>query len=491
MSDITTDTAFPIWTEVINTSTTSGGASPSGRVPRGDTSLATLSEVLGWRVNTTDATGIRRALDDAFSIARGIDGHSVVSWNPRGLRMQSGSSGTAEITGSQRSLKERTDAIVAQIRPLLDHLMPLKAAPDWEDVHAIQTQIGPALDELAQQFAEEGGPVVQRVDNVFELLMDYDPKASDPKLIDAQHVKGLLGLLRHRLGLSLKNVNTVREELQLTQFETLVNYIDMLRLTWHQQRDNFAGDSDAFLGTQTVLIERALSCVDESIDEVLRAMDSVFVGPIERATINIGTDEQVTIEELLRWIDDVASVRGFEIIATGGKDGIIHVLVPTLCRLRDLLAEANAYFAKQKAATSPEVPRALLTNRVLANLEELHTHLDNALRLSAEVHRGDAACVKKIHVGDLCWTGDAALELPAGTSDVQLQIRGSYFRRNAEVRLVQPGQAPIKVEALWRDPSCLAAKIDVKALQAGPAFLQIINDKGVETTTAPFVNITK
>ena len=391
MADIDfTDTAFPIWTEVVNTSTVSGTAGPTGRA-RGDTSLSSLSDILGWRVNTSDAQGIRRALDDAFSITRAHDGHTVVTWKQRGFRVQAGSSGTAEVTGAQRSLYERTKAIVEQVYPLLDGLKPLTSDPDWEDVNAIQSLIRPELEDLVEQFGAEGGPVPQRVDNIFQMLLDYDPLAPDAPFADPATITGQLQLLRDRLGLERENVNTIEEELRLTHFETLVNYIDMLRLMWHSQRSNFTRTTtDAYLGTHTVFIERALSCVSESVHEVYRAMDSVFLGGAERETITLDiSDGGVTIAELLDWIDDIATVRGFDIIREGGKDGIIHALAPTLSRLALLLASANAFIVqeKKKPDQSPPqpmtVPRALTTNRVMTNLQEL----PDTSRKRAALHR--------------------------------------------------------------------------------------------------------
>jgi hypothetical protein len=388
MSEFSTDSAFPIWTETVNTTAGSGAAGPSGR-GRGDASLSSISEILGWRVNKSDAQGIRRALDEAFSINRTEDGQTVVEWKQRGFRVQAGSSGIAEVTGAQRSLYERAKAIVEQIYPLLDGLLPLRSAPDREDVSAIQSLIRPELEELVEQFGVEGGPVPQRIDNALQLLIAYDPEEDGPMVfIDPLDVEGQLGMLRRRLGLRPDRVNTIEEELRLTNFVTLVNYVDMLRVTWHAQRASFdrEGTDGAFLGTQTILIERTLGCVAESVQEVYRALDSVFIGPLERSSITISL---VTVAELLDWIDDVATTRAFEIIRDGGKDGIEHALVPTLTNVIALTGDVLEVVDEEEDDKDEEnvVPRGMRTARVRGALHELHVHLQNALAQSEAVQR--------------------------------------------------------------------------------------------------------
>jgi hypothetical protein len=496
MADIT-DTAFPIWTENVNTSNVAGTSTPSGR-GRGDSSLASISEILGWRVNKSDPQGIRRALNEAFHITKHNDGTSSVDWKQRGFRVQVGSSGITEVTGAQRSLYERARAMVDQIYPLLDGLMPLTSDPDWEDINAIQSLIRPELEEMVAQFGAEGGPVPQRVDNVLELLIDYDPDIDDTRFADPATVTGQLGLLRTRLDLVSENVNTIDEELRLTNFHTLVNYVDMLRLTWHAQRDSFDRvDAEAFLGTHSVLIERALTCVAESIHEVYRAMDSVFLGPAERATVTIEIGGvRVTLAELLEWIDDIASKRGFDIIRESGKDGIIHALAPTLERLNDLLNSANAFIAGEKlrieqGAQDILIPRALATNRVTSPMLELQTHLDNARRFSTDIKRADGPDIDEIRNRGNTIEVDSGemLQLP-NINDVRLQIQGNNFRQKALVALVQPGTQPLlPIRTVWRDASRLTAIFDLRNAPDGDWKVRVLNDNGTETVTNAVVNI--
>lgn len=507
-----TDSPFPILTETVTTTALPGGSPPSGTNghPRtGNSVLASLSEILGWRINLQDPAGIRRALGDAFTVSRDIEGKTAVKWNPRGFRVQVNQSGVSAITGSQRSLLDRAETIVGEIRSLLKSLLPLTSEPDWEDVHAIQSLLEPELDELIEQFGAEGGPVVQRVDTIFELMMDYDPEVTNPTFADPATVTGQLGLLRNRLGLVNHNVNTVAEELRLTRFHTLVNYIDMLRMTWHAQRTAFNRvESEAFLGTHSVLIERALSVVAESVQEVYRACNSVFLGAAERAVVSIeiedtagvagGNVSRVTLAELLDWIDDVATSRGFDIIRSGGKDGIIHALAPTLARLVFVLNQANEFIGEQRQSFEAddlgnvELPAALLANRVAVALLELQSHLENASTLTSRIRRFNAPEIEVVRIGGReDWSPeDRPIDIVTNRDAVRFRIIGGNFQQDVTVLLTAAGRAPLEPEkTIWRDSSRLSVDFVFVPGNEGTWRLRILNPDGSETVTDDFLDI--
>jgi hypothetical protein len=375
---------------VNNSSTPSaGGGPPSGGGPTRDASLTALSEILGWRVNKTDPDGIRHALSQAFTITRDENGTSDVAWVPRGLRVQVNRSGSATITGAQSSLLARATTMVEQVKQLLDGLHPL-ATSDDEDVESIHALIGPGLDDLLDQFGAEGGPVPQRVDHIFNLLVGYNPNEPLTRLTP-ENVSGQLQALGDNLGIDASRVNTIAEEVNLTNFHTVVAYIDTLRTMWHTERSSFDRNDDtaAFLGTQTVLIERALNCVARSLQEVEFAFDSVFVTADERATLFAKVDGiDVTFAEIFSWIEDIATRDGFDAIRWSGKDGLQFHLAPTLDRLADIVtALLNFIDADSDKGTGRTLPEAFSTNRVRTALDELQKHLANAAVRAGHVKR--------------------------------------------------------------------------------------------------------
>lgn len=359
------DSPYPIWTEVVSTTVPGATPSGSGGRPR-DASLTALSEVLGWRVNKQDPDGIRRALTDAFTLERDEEGKTQITWNQRGLRVQVNKSGVAALTGAQRSLYERAKAIIEQVKVLLAGLQPLGYC-DHDDAGAVRALIEPGLDEILEQFGAEGGPVPPRVDHLFELL------------VGAGRASGQLHMLGSKLGLDESNVNTVEDEMRLTNFQTLTAFVEMLRKMWFAEKRRFDRSGiDAYLGTQAVMIERALNCVAQSLHEVEFALDSVFVNADERATLTVDLDgAKVTFAELFSWIEHVATKDGFDAIRWSGKTGVEHGLAPTLAKLESLVKDAV------KHLEDPSLPEAFCTNRVGTAFRELLSHLSNA-RAQAE-----------------------------------------------------------------------------------------------------------
>src|SRR6185436_18592626 len=103
----------------------------------------------------------------------------------------------------------------------------------------------------------------------------------------------------------------------------------------------------------------ALSVVVESVSEVAFTMDSVFLGPAERATIALDLGKDVRgkahsplfVSELLSWIERFASEEAPRLIHDSGKDGVV-AMKETLTQL--------ALFA-QLATNQDNVPAAFKT----------------------------------------------------------------------------------------------------------------------------------
>ena len=333
------DTAYPVWTDTVDypnqlpLAGQPGSGAPGEARP--DSARSTIGAVLGWRLNPADPAGFVAALNRAFRLVEDEQGNTVARWVPPSYSVQSLEVGLGAVTGAQASLLAQARVGVEQVRPLVAGLAPLDPDSDKEDVEAVRGLILAELDEIVNQLGTEGGPVPQRVDSNFELLLgdgitDTGPNGDQIKPYDVETGRGQLGLLRDRLGLASGRVNTIEEEERLTNFLIIVGNIDTLRVTWLTQRKNFRGaDASAFLGTQLVLLTRALLVVAESVQEVYFALDSVFVGPSERqVTLLPTTPQTITIAELLSWVEEVASNKRLDVIRSSGKDAIIHAFAP-------------------------------------------------------------------------------------------------------------------------------------------------------------------
>ena len=108
--------------------------------------------------------------------------------------------------GAQASIYQRAKVALDQSLPLLDGLYSLLPDSDPEDTGAIRAIIRFELSELVSELGVEGGPRVQRVDELFASLLGDDPDLTDP-----EQVGGQLNLLRERLGLE-RFEDPLREE---------------------------------------------------------------------------------------------------------------------------------------------------------------------------------------------------------------------------------------------------------------------------------------
>src|SRR5207249_1443530 len=207
----------------------------------------------------------------------------------------------------------------------------------------------------------------------FKALLGEQPK----EVTNPEQVRGHLGELGSRFGLQRSLVNTIAEEQNLSNYFIIGDMTIALQHSWDFQRKSFDRKGrDAFLGTQLVLLSRSLEVLAESAQEVEFALDSVFVGPAERQTTPLkdGTETEfepiLTVDELLSWIQSVATEESPRVINEAGKDGVIS-LAPTL---RELDRQVEKALRIARTASSNPAP-GFHTPRVQRSLENLDTNL--------------------------------------------------------------------------------------------------------------------
>jgi hypothetical protein len=351
----------------------------------------------------SDPKSFVAALNQSFTCTE-VEGHTVCTWAqraPTGLTEIGGS-----LTGAQASIYERAKAAYDAASPLLNALTPLRVDADPEDVEAVRSIVKTEFTQVVSEMGVEGGPRVERVDDLLELLIGYAPGTaiSVPPapptpptargdfmltlpgyagLISANPVLlrafggGEVGRLGDVFGFTRDLVNTVLEEQNLTNYLVLRDYMQTLFASWQTFRPSFLGGVDTYLGTQLVLLQRTLSVVAESVTEVSYAMDSVFIGPAERQTVRIDFPAPfppMYVQELLSWVQTYASEEGTSIVQEGGKMGV-RAIVPTLQRLRDLVRNADGRI-RHPGARHPRVQRTL---------NELAAQLGEAARLAGTI----------------------------------------------------------------------------------------------------------
>jgi len=431
--------AYPVMVESVGPSGPAGFAVAPGAAPVAagfDATVASaLRDVLGWNPRANDAKGFMGALNQSFSL-KDVEGHVEATWKPRSYAVASDLSGG--ISGAQASLYSRALWAIQQAKPLLDGLYTLSVEADPQDIEALRSSASVQLDKLVEAFGAPGGPVFAVVEMRFEALLGH-PKIDrvetrDTELVekgavpvedlrlggpDPDQVGGLIGALRDIMGLSTRAdlVNTVDEEQNLTNYRILADYIIGLRQSWVDNRRFFTrkrGGARPFFGTQLVLLSRALSVVAEQVNELRAALDSVFIGPMERAALEIQPryffrekveeidavlvvnykqldlletnpqwkarlGEPIFVEELLSWVQDFATAEGPQIIQDGGKLAVHRLFLPTARRLYELVSGAR------RPLNWNSLPQGYLTPRVRRSMQELEGQLLELVKLARPI----------------------------------------------------------------------------------------------------------
>jgi hypothetical protein len=387
--------AFPLLTEEVGYA-----PSPLARPPgapsggRGLTSLGqtvtqAVSDVLGWKIKPDDPKGFVGALTASFTCAD-VEGHTQCTWTPRTYAVQTDLSGG--ITGAQASLYSRAQDALNQSLPLLDGLYPLDPEADSEDVAALKGVARSQLTELVNELGLAGGPRVDRVNQYFQLLLQ-DPGTtfppSTPFVTDPDQIKGTLGSLRDELGLNFTTqdfVNTVQDEQDLSNFRILSDYVTSLAQSWINNL-RFFGLTTAtpFFGTQLVVLSRQLSVVAESVDEVRFTLDSVFIGPAERQTLELRFDSRISnqplfAEDLFNWIQSFATEEGPRLIQDGGKYAVRFSFLPIAQQLQKLVKGSQDPNPLNKG-----LPPGFHTFRVQRALKQLGEELDELVTLASPI----------------------------------------------------------------------------------------------------------
>jgi hypothetical protein len=276
----------------------SRGGSPGtpGVAPLGQTASKAISDVLGWQLKD-DPKAFIGALNASFAL-KTIEGRSEATWTPRTYAVQTDLSGG--ITGAQASVYTRAKDALDQSLPLLDGLYPLFKEAKDEDVVSLRATVRSQFTDLVNELGLLGGPRISRISQLFLLLLGQQLPMATPipssfsLSTDPDSVSGSLGILRGEFGFSTSDdlVNTVEDEQDVTNFRIVSDYVTSLAQSWLNNLQFFGlttatTTTTPFFGTQLVLLSRQLSVIAESVNEVRFTLDSVFIGPAERQTLQI------------------------------------------------------------------------------------------------------------------------------------------------------------------------------------------------------------
>src|SRR5690348_9911591 len=136
-----------------------------------------------------------------------------------------------------------------------------------------------------------------------------------------------------------------------------------------------------FFGTQLVLLSRQLGVVAEAVDEVRFTLDSVFIGPAERQTLELRFDPAITkeplfAEDLFNWVQNFTTEEGPRLIQDGGKYGVQFSFLPIAQKLQRLVQGAQ-----DPNQLNRDLPPGFHTFRVQRALKQLGDELAELVNL--------------------------------------------------------------------------------------------------------------
>jgi hypothetical protein len=200
---------------------------------------------------------------------------------------------------------------------------------------------------------------------------------------------GTLQSLRDLYGIGFRNnpfSNSIQDEQDITNFRIISDYMTSLLQTWINNRKFFEIDAkDAFFGTQLVLISRQLSVIVETVNEVRFALNSVFIGPSERQTLQLkffdSSLPSMFLEDVLVEVEDFAATEGPALVQNGGRLSVRNNILPVVGSLDKLVRGAR------KPKNVRELPKGYKTIRVQNTLADLSRQLGELIRLTKPVGR--------------------------------------------------------------------------------------------------------
>lgn len=300
-----------------------------GRAAVGPVVHQALANSLGWSWKPRDTGGFLAALRSGWTIGESA-GIRTVDRTDVGTAF---AHDLGALSGAQAIIFADVNDAAQKIVPELKALEPLKVAPDLERVEAIRSIVVAEVEDLADGFAKSDGPILQRVDELWDSLIG-DPETSNPEEPDEL---AHLGQMKLEFGFDRGHVNSVEQELVLSRWLAVVSRLTSLRDVYIFQRPYLAGSDgyEPYLGTQFVVISRALEVLRTSVREFKAALQAHFIDEAEMDGLMLHVpvpDDPVRTERLflgalMGWAERYPA-EASDILRDAGKAGVRSIIAP-------------------------------------------------------------------------------------------------------------------------------------------------------------------
>ena len=353
-----------------------------------------LQGVLGRSFRPGDHASFKAALDVSFEYKR-VGDKDVYTHKPRAYPSVGSSDIGGGVSGAQYSLVSFATGLHEKTDPLIDDLHSLDEAGDEEELEAAKAIFSSNWDEFVDELSREGGPRSSRADTLAQGIFNPDA-VQIGRGINLEQAGSLIRLgvelgvvsrvepvrnsLVGKIVFDRTGVVTSEEEGYLTNYIALTDYYFAVVQAWQNYKNTFLGTD---LGSGLLLIERALAVVEDGVNEVYIAMDSVNIDQPERLVITIGfntPDQDLTVEDFLSWIQSFASREAPALIRDGGRLGI-QAIIPTARKL-DTLTRRFLELIQPAQGASGSLPQQFSHARVRHPVSELQRYLAELVRLA-------------------------------------------------------------------------------------------------------------
>jgi hypothetical protein len=413
--DVEDAISYPILTEEISnrpfplsTFPSGGSGGGAGSSSIGQLASRTVTDVLGWKLNPADPKGFIGALTQAFTLSN-VEGHVESTWNPQMAAIQTDLGGS--ITGAQASLYMRAKDAVNQANSLLDTLYPLNPEADPEYVKALREMVRSQMTQIVRELAVIGLPSVLRIDTYFAILLGQSPALLLPGDItfNPDQVEGTLGKLRDTYGIQFAGNtfnNSVADEVVITNFRVISDYLTSLMQSWISNRSFFfvRPGTQAFFGTQLVLISRQFNVIAETVNEMRFTLDSVFIGPAERQALLLEFSDPALpsrfLEGMLIEIEAFVGQEAPQLLKDGGKITVTNNILPVTRALLNMVKEAH------NPTNIGELPDGFRTARVRNSLDDLQDQLERLVKLVQQVEQEVPLSEDKLSISTMFMGGN-------------------------------------------------------------------------------------
>jgi hypothetical protein len=489
--DVEDAIAYPILTEQVSAQPAAAPMPVTGMPTPGAGSIGQIAskavtDVLGWRVNTSDPKGFVGALTQSFKLTE-VEGHTEATWVPRTYAVQTDLGGG--ITGAQASLYSRAKEALDSSLPLLDGLYALSPDADPEYVKALREMARSQMTEIVKELGAAGGPSVLRVNTYFQILLGQNINFQTPPLgfqvqfdPDQLSSQSTLGSIRDTYGIFFEGnpfSNSIEDEQDITNFRVISDYMTSLMQSWISNRQFFVvgpSTQQAFFGTQLVLISRQFSVISDTVNEVRFVLDSVFIGESDRQTLLLTFSDNspsMFLEDILQEVTYAVSEEFPRLLRDGGRIAVTNNILPVVATLQNLVEQAH------DPTNIDQLPDGYKTVRVRNALDDLADQLQTLFNLSQQVSQQVPAPEVGGPLQILSVVPD---QISPGRS---LMISGTGFTPGTTatitIRLTTPTDFPLPVTFV--NPNLLTAKIPPGTpTGTGVSVLTVTNPGGAKAT---------